>query len=190
MCLIMLKPSKFAKYCELITDFDGLLNDFGEQINRKRSRLQQTPNSVEDENTSSFRLKRSSTVATLAEDEMQRVNKAFYGFFINKLNTLNEKLKSLKTNLSMDLSGSQRSRSTSFFSRALSLNSKRSMQSFDDGSASAKSKFSESSRSSVSYQSDRSQTLKLISSLQVLFFKYLKTFRFLIFILFFFKSTL
>lgn len=171
LCLILLKPNKLAKYCEILADFDCLLNDFTNQIERKRSRSQLTPNTIDDEsilNQQPRLLKRGSSVGTLAEDELQRFSKAFYGFFVNKMLILIDKLKNLKADLANRWSSSERERNSSFFSRALSIKAKSRSEENE-----TKKNSQENNTNNSTLQQDRNRTIKLINSLQVsLFYTY------------------
>lgn len=161
MCLILLKPNKLSKYCEILADFDSLLSDFDNKIARKRSRSQLTPNILDEDAISKQpRLKRGSTLG-VTEDELQRFSKAFYGFFVNKMLILIDKLKNLKTDLANRWSSSERETGTSFFSRALSIKSKTQLEENE------KRKDTIEKNSELTQQQERTRITKLISTLQV-----------------------
>lgn len=166
LCLILLKPSKFAKYCELMADFDVLLEDFSDQIDRKRNKASLTPND-EETSTQQSKLKRSSTISVSFEDEQQRLSKAFFGFFMNKLIILYDKLKNLKAEL--NTRSISMGAKDSFLSRALNLNKKIIPKSKSvDNSNFFKQDSTEKNSGYVSFStSDRALAIKLINTLQV-----------------------
>lgn len=160
-----------------MADFDTLIGEFADQIAKKRN--ESWLNSNDDNETVSLstsatpnRVKRAdgsfSSVSPAAqiEDEKQRLSKAFYSFFVNKMIIVFEKLKNLKTDLNARSMSKRESSKDSLFSRALSLNNRRSKQSFDETynslkySASLDSNFTQSTL-------DKAAIIKLINLLLV-----------------------
>jgi hypothetical protein len=161
-----------------MADFDTLIGEFADQIAKKRN--ESWSNSNEDNETmpsttsttTTNRVKRadgsfsSISPAAQIEDEKQRLSKAFYSFFVNKMIIVFEKLKNLKTDLNARSMSKREGSKDSLFSRALSLNNRRSKQSFDETynslkySASLDSNFTQSTL-------DKAAIIKLINFLLV-----------------------
>lgn len=158
-----------------MADFDTLIGEFADQIAKKRN--ESWSNSNEDNETMSLttsttttnRVKRAdgsfSSVSPAAqiEDEKQRLSKAFYSFFVNKMIIVFEKLKNLKTDLNARSMSKREGSKDSLFSRALSLNNRRSKQSFDETYNSLKYSASLDSQSTL----DKAAIIKLINLLLV-----------------------
>lgn len=93
LCLTMIKSNKLTKYCELISDFDNLLIGLNDLLNRKRLQLSfnETNSSLANDSEIKINSKRSS--------HMDKIDKAFFSFFMNKLINFFDKLRQLKTDL-------------------------------------------------------------------------------------------
>ena len=122
LCLIMLKPNKFNKYCELMSDFDNLIDELIELLNRKRSLLSSHDNNnsnngnkdLLDLNSSRIHINRK-----MSETNEKSIDKNFFSFFMNKLIIFYEKLGILKNDLaSKNFNSSKKMDKSNFFSRA------------------------------------------------------------------------
>lgn len=163
-----------------MADFDTLIGEFADQIAKKRNESwsnsnednETMPSMTSTTTTTTNRVKRAdgsfSSVSSAAqiEDEKQRLSKAFYSFFVNKMIIVFEKLKNLKTDLNARSMSKREGSKDSLFSRALSLNNRRSKQSFDETYNSLKYSASQDSNFTQSTL-DKAAIIKLINFLLV-----------------------
>ena len=191
LCLISLKSSKLSKYCELISDFEALIVNFIDLLNRKRLILThaETESSTLSHSTS-FSLNSTSSptntpsISTNTRHSMStagkmnnlnngsqddRIDKAFFSFFMNKVIIFYEKLNNLKNELNPSKNSSKRnSIDKNFFKETFNLRKKSASKSF----LSSQNSFSSSSSSFKPSPMDpkeisRNNSIKLIHSLQV-----------------------
>ena len=109
LCLTMIKSNKLNKYCQLITDFDKVIEDFLDLLNRKRLEISSAEinSSLQSVGAAGFE-----TVASISQPRAgsavntssvnnfgDKFDKAFLSFFINKLIIFYEKLSGLKSDL-------------------------------------------------------------------------------------------
>jgi len=101
LCLTMIKTNKLTKYCELISDFDTLIVSFIDLLNRKRLQLSsaETDSSLNNDLTDQQEATIKSPIKQNRERQSDRIDKAFFSFFMNKLIYLFDKLKQLKNEL-------------------------------------------------------------------------------------------
>ncbi len=100
LCLTMIKTNKLTKYCELISDFDNLIVGFNDLLNRKRLQLSssETDSSLSISDQSIDPVKTSKLVKE-RNLQLEKIDKAFFSFFMNKLIYLFDKLRQLKGEL-------------------------------------------------------------------------------------------
>jgi hypothetical protein len=131
LCLILLKANKLNKYCELISDFEALIESFIDLLNRKRLLLSAAETDSSTQNTfSPLTTSASATTSTSSsfsgasskstskkniQDE--RIDKTFFSFFMNKLILFYDKLTSLKNELNTRNS-SHSTKGNGFFSKS------------------------------------------------------------------------
>ena len=109
LCLTMIKSNKLNKYCQLITDFDAVIEDFLDLLNRKRleissaeinSSLQSVGGAGLETVSPISQPRAGSAVNTSSANNFgDKFDKAFLSFFINKLIIFYEKLTGLKSDL-------------------------------------------------------------------------------------------
>lgn len=181
LCLILLKANKLNKYCELITDFETLIENFIDLLNRKRLLLSsvETDSSAQNSfsplaassmtgsNSSSSSVPPISKPMTKKNIQDERIDKTFFSFFMNKLILFYDKLTNLKNELNTRNSSSNSGKGNGFFSKTAFKIKSKSFASTSSHDKNNENYPNKSSKPLNDSEMSKQNSIKLIHTLQI-----------------------